>query len=71
MTTSAEITTLIRSAKLAFPGMRVGQLIWDATMGEDIFYMSDEDLARHIRTYMSERLTRRISYDGHLAEGAS
>lgn len=72
---STEVTTLLRSAKLAFPKMRLGQILSDAveaaqmTMKLDaLYYMSDEQLALALRQYMSSTLKQRISANGSYSE---
>ena len=44
----------LRDAMFAFPSLRFGQIIQNATKGRDLFYMADEHLARMLRTYIKD-----------------
>ena len=49
---SQRALTAIKNALTVFPGLRVGQLIHNATHGADIFYTTDEDLALMIEDFI-------------------
>jgi hypothetical protein len=51
---SDSVKFALRDAMLAFPHLRVGQLIWNATNGADLFYLGDKELAEMLRAFVKE-----------------
>lgn len=66
MSEKSDFFNRLRRAQEKLPGMRIGQLIYNATNGADIFYWSDDKLIRTIENFVvaTDQSRRSYSYYG-------